>query len=398
MFIITVFLSIMGLIGTDIFVPSLPSIAQFFHQTQGHTQLTISLFLTGFAVSQLFYGPMSDYFGRKPPLIVGTLLFIIGSVTCIYATSFDWLCVGRIIQGVGVGAGLSLSRVILRDCYQGTALAIRSSKVGMCVALTPAVAPFIGGVLQQQFGFRSSFIFTLCYGLLILVLLLFFFKETIQHKNKNLTLRHTIIQYGALLKNWFFIRYVMISGLAFSAIILYANIMPFILQNQLKLSPIENGSIILLAALGICFGSFISTKTVAKVTPERLINLSLISFSFAGFLLILTHYLFGTLLIFLVPLIFLSTISCGIIFPNAIALCFSSIKCNIGIAGAIYGSLQVSIPMLANFLLNNIVNQNQALLGLFYFSIGVIGLSLCLNFRAFSFFRVIKSERAESPV
>ena len=384
MFIITVFLSILGLICTDIFVPSLPHIATFFHQTQGDTQLTISLFLAGFAISQLFYGPFSDYYGRRPPLIVGTLLFIAGSVVCIFATVFDWLLVGRVIQGIGVGAGLSLARVILRDCYQGTELAIRSSKVGMCVSLTPALAPFLGGVLQQQFGFRSSFIFMFLYGLLILTLLLFFFKETIHHKNKNLTMRHTVTQYGTLLKNRLFIRYVMTSGLAFSAIILYANIMPFIAQNQLKLSPVENGLVILLAALGICFGSFISSKTVAKLTPEKLVNMSLLSFAIAGFLLILTQTLFGTRLVFLIPLVFLSTISCGIIFPNAIALCFTHIKCNIGIAGAIYGTVQVSIAMITNFLLNTITYQNQDLLGMFYLGIGIIGILLCCNLQVFS--------------
>lgn len=379
MFIITVLISIMGLICTDIFVPSLPPIAQFFHQTQGNTQLTISLFLAGFAVSQLLYGPFSDYYGRRAPLVVGTLLFILGSIMCISATSFDWLCVGRIIQGVGVGAGLSLARVILRDSYQGTELAIKSAKVGMCVSLTPAIAPFFGGFLQQQFGFRSSFIFMLLYGLLILALLFFFFRETIQHKNKHLTVRHTVTQYGALLKNSFFVRYVMISGLAFSAIILYANIMPFIVQNQLKLSAVDNGLIILLSALGICFGSFISSKTVAKLTPEKLINMSLLSFSLGGFLLIVTHYFFGTMLIFLIPLVFLSTISCGIIFPNAIALCFSHIKCNIGIAGAIYGSVQISIAMITNFLLNAIPHQNQDLLGIFYLGIGMMGIVLCYS-------------------
>src|SRR3990167_4949881 len=386
MFIITVFLSILGLICTDIFVPSLPHIAAFFHQTKGDTQLTISLFLAGFAISQLFYGPFSDYYGRRPPLIVGTLLFIAGSVVCIFATVFDWLLVGRVIQGIGVGAGLSLARVILRDCYQGTELAIRSSKVGMCVSLTPALAPFLGGVLQQQFGFRSSFIFMFLYGLLILTLLLFFFKETIHHKNKNLTMRHTVTQYGTLLKNRLFIRYVMTSGLAFSAIILYANIMPFIAQNQLKLSPVENGLVILLAALGICFGSFISSKTVAKLTPEKLVNMSLLSFAIAGFLLILTQTLFGTMLVFLIPLVFLSTISCGIIFPNAIALCFTHIKCNIGIAGAIYGTVQVSIAMITNFLLNTITYQNQDLLGLFYLGIGIIGILLCFNLKIFRLF------------
>lgn len=115
----------------------------------------------GFAFSQLFYGPISDSVGRKPPLIFGVIIFIVASIICVEASTFDWLCTGRIIQGIGVGAGLSLARAVLRDCYQGTLLAIRTAKLGVFVSLTPAIAPFFGGILQQRFGFHSSFVLML---------------------------------------------------------------------------------------------------------------------------------------------------------------------------------------------------------------------------------------------
>lgn len=376
MFFITVLLAIMGLIGTDIFVPSLPSIAQAFQQTPNYTQLTISLFLASFALSQLCYGPISDRVGRKPPLIFGVLIFIIGSAICIHAHSFTCLCIGRIIQGVGVGAGLSLARVILRDCYKDAALAVKTSQIAIFVSLTPALAPFLGGILQQQFGFHASFIFMLCYGLLLLLLLVCCFQETIQHKDNRLTLRSTLNNYGTLLKNTFFIRYAMIAGLAFASIILYANVMPFIIQNQLKLSAVANGSVILIAALGISSGAFISSKIVRRVTSAQLVNYGLMIFVLCGLLLLITEHVFGTSLMSLVPLLFLITMACGFIFPNALTLCFSAIDCNIGIAGAIYGSTQTFISMLINFLLNTIAHQGQSLLGVFYLVIGLSGLAL----------------------
>jgi MFS family permease len=104
MFPIIILLAIMGLVGTDLFVPSLPDIASVFHESQNHAQLIISLFLAGFAASQLFYGPISDYTGRKPPILFGTLIFIIATIICAEATHFDWLCFGRMIQGIGAGA------------------------------------------------------------------------------------------------------------------------------------------------------------------------------------------------------------------------------------------------------------------------------------------------------
>lgn len=377
MFYTIILLAIMGLIGTDLFVPSLPQIASVFHQTQNYAQLTVSLFLSGFAVSQLFYGPISDRYGRKPPLVFGVTIFIIGSILCIFNfNSFAVLCLGRIIQGLGVGAGLSLSRVILRDCFSGTELAIKTSKVAIFVSLTPAVAPFVGGILQQQFGYLSPFLFMLFYGVLLMILLKTKFHETLNKKEKALTLKNVFYQYAKILKNTFFIRYAFIAGLSFSSIILYANMMPFIVQKQLQLTALENGSFILIAALGICLGAFISRFTVKKVSSKILVLMGLLLFTLNGFLLITSNVLYGTHLYFLIPFLFLITVGCGVIFPNALALCFSIVDTNIGIAGAIYGTLQILISMVINFLLNMITHQDQFLMGVFYLFIGLLGLMI----------------------
>jgi len=97
MFIMIILLAILGLVGTDIFVPSLPSIAQHFHLSMNVAQFTLSFFLASFSLSQLIYGPASDRYGRKPILLVGIFIFIIGSITCVFSHSFHLLCLGRII-------------------------------------------------------------------------------------------------------------------------------------------------------------------------------------------------------------------------------------------------------------------------------------------------------------
>lgn len=373
---IIILLAIMGLIGTDLFAPSLPNIAAHFHQSMNQTELTISLFLAGFAFSQLFYGPLSDRIGRKTPLLIGTGIFIIGSLMCCIAHSFFILCLGRIIQGLGVGGGLSLSRVVLRDLYHHTELAVHSSQLALFVSLTPAVAPFIGGSLQHLFGFRANFIFMLLYGLIVLILLLTCFKETNHHKDHTLTAKKAVMHYRTLLKNHLFMVYVIITGIAFSAIILCANILPFIVQNQLHMTAMQNGEILLLAALGICMGATISKKVVRRLGPEYMAFLGVTLLTGAGLLLVLTNWLGGTQLVFLIPLIFVSMIACGFIFPNALAAAFSHVHIKIGIAGAIYGSMQIFISMLANLLLNMIAYQDQTLMGLFYLSMGLVGFIL----------------------
>lgn len=378
MFVTMILLGILGLIATDLYVPSLPAIGQVFNQPLNHTQLTLSLFLVGFAFSQLIYGPISDRVGRKPPLFVGVVLFIIGSLICVFASTFEMFCVGRIIEGIAVGSGLSLVRVILRDRYEGSDLAVKSSQMGVFVAATPAVAPYVGGILQEFGGYKVVFWFLCAYGFLLLFLLTFCFKETIKYKHKTLGAKHVLVHYGELLRNFQFMRYVVIAGFAFGSVILYVNILPFVIQEQLHLSAQRNGEILLFAAFGLCLAAFVSSRIVKRYTSEKLVALGLGILTFSGVGLVVSGYCLGPNLIATMPLIFLVTFACGFIFPNALALAFAQINLKIGIAGAVYGCVQISISMLLNFLLNGIPHQGLILLGGFYGVLGILGLTLTL--------------------
>jgi len=185
-----------------------------------------------------------------------------------------------------------------------------------------------------------------------------------------------------LCKNQHFIHYAILAGLAFSAIILYANTMPFIIENQLHLGPSASGICLLLGALGICVGSFVSSKIVARTGSAKLIYIGLSLYCSMGLILLFTYYFIGTSLYSLLPCLFFITIGCGFIFPNALTLSFASIQSHIGIAGAIYGSLQTALSMLVNLFLNNLSTQNQMLLGSLYLIIGLIGLSLSASKRS----------------
>jgi predicted MFS family arabinose efflux permease len=376
MFLILVLLAVSGLMATDLFVPSLPSLALTFQQPMNHVQLTISLFLFGFAVSQLVYGPISDRVGRRMPVLVGVSLFLLGGLLCVFAPSFTWLCIGRILQGIGAGGGLSLTRVILRDLYSHTTLAIKSSQLGIFVCLAPAVAPCLGGILQAGFGYRGPFVFMVVYALVLLILLLTSFKESLQHKDTTLNLSNTLKHYGELLRNSLFMRYVTVAGLAFGAVILYANIIPFIVQNQLGLSAFQNGIILLGGALGLSLSAFIGSRVVERFGAHRLCIMGLLLLLISGAIFAGTGSLFQPHIFIIIPALFFTTLACGLLFPNALALAFSQVQVKIGIAGAVYGSTQIFITVILNFILNGMAHQTLLLLGGFYLIMACGGLIL----------------------
>jgi MFS transporter, DHA1 family, multidrug resistance protein len=144
-------LTSMGPLSTDMYLPSLPAIATAFSTDAGQVQLTLSVFLVGFALGQIVYGPVADQYGRKPVLLGGLILFVAASFGCMVATSIGWLIAARFVQAVGACAAVVLARAIVRDLHSAEDSARILSLMGAIMGLVPAVAPIVGAVLEQAF-------------------------------------------------------------------------------------------------------------------------------------------------------------------------------------------------------------------------------------------------------
>ncbi|HJN04834.1 MAG TPA: MFS transporter, partial [Alphaproteobacteria bacterium] len=136
-----------GEMATDMFLSSLPTLTDWFNTTTSRVQLTLSVYLVGFALAQLAYGPLSDRYGRKRPLIAGTALFVAASVACAFATSIEMLIVFRFFQALGGAAGYVICLAIIRDMHDRDAAATMLARMGTIIGIAPAIAPVIGGYL-----------------------------------------------------------------------------------------------------------------------------------------------------------------------------------------------------------------------------------------------------------
>ena len=148
-----------GFICTDLYLPSLPSIAHHFHTTISLTQLSVAIFALGYGIARLFYGLISDAVGRKKPLIFGLFICLAGCLICLFAQNIYILLAGRLIQGFGGGGSNILARIILRDRLEGSKLAKYNSYYSMACVSLMASAPLLGGYLQHYFDWQANFIF-----------------------------------------------------------------------------------------------------------------------------------------------------------------------------------------------------------------------------------------------
>lgn len=154
-------------LAIDMYLPALPAMAADLNRPNSHIQQTLTLFMLGYALCQLIYGPLSDRFGRRPVILFGMLLFSAASLACTLAQSLDQLLAARIIQALGGGAASVVVTALVRDLYRGEAAARVMSLVVMSMTLAPLLAPMVGGQILQMFGWRAIFMLLTLLGLLL---------------------------------------------------------------------------------------------------------------------------------------------------------------------------------------------------------------------------------------
>lgn len=223
--LLTVILACLGMIGAlaiDTYLPSMPAIGAEFAVGPVAVQQTLSVFLFTFAFMMLFYGTLSDSFGRRPVILVALSVYTLASVGAAWAPSFGWLLVFRALQGLSAGAGSVIGQAIVQDRFSGPQAQRMMSHIMMVFGLAPAIAPILGGWLHVTFGWRSSFVFLAVFGAAMILLVAKMLPESLPVEKRQAFHPGTIGRnYLMVLRNPQFVFLALSVGLAFSGLSLY---------------------------------------------------------------------------------------------------------------------------------------------------------------------------------
>jgi DHA1 family bicyclomycin/chloramphenicol resistance-like MFS transporter len=334
-------LTTVGPFTTDTYLPSMPAIREHFGVDMASIQLTLSLAFLGGAIGQLFFGPLSDRFGRRPVLIGGLVLYVSASVGCLLAQTIDQLICARFLQAFGSIAAPVLARAMVRDLHEREAAARVLSLMGIVLGLGPILAPIIGGVLQAAFGWHASFVFITVYGLALLGFVCVFLGESIRARDpeavRPLRLAQTAVQ---LLRSRVFLGYVLVNCCLFGGLGAYLSGISFVIVEVLGVPMPYFGVVFGAIMIGNISGYALSGRLVRRFGLDRMLEFATLGVALAGGALALFAFagIVHPVTIVLPMMAYMCSLALGA--PQAIAGALAPFPRSAGAASSLLGFFQ----------------------------------------------------------
>jgi DHA1 family bicyclomycin/chloramphenicol resistance-like MFS transporter len=377
MTIVLALLTSLGPLSTDLYLPSLPFIAVDLASSISRTQLTLSAFLFGFAAGQFFYGSLSDIRGRKPVLAGGLALFVLASLGCAAAPNIETLIACRFLQALGGSGPVVLARAMVRDLYEGRRAAQELSRMASIMGVVPAVAPVLGGFLQDAFGWRSAFFACFGFGALLTAAALAGLPETIRVRSQERFSLVTIVRgFGHLLRLPAYRAYVGLATLTYSGLFAWISGSSFILQGIYRMSEIAFGFSFLIVVLGYVAGTILAQRLVTRRGPERTVGIG-IGCLFAGGVAMVVLIAAGVSSPFavLMPMA-LYTCGVGLTLPPSMALAMAPFPDRAGAASSFLGLCQMGCAALVGAAVGSLLGTSAMPMALTIAATGTLALIL----------------------
>jgi DHA1 family bicyclomycin/chloramphenicol resistance-like MFS transporter len=335
----------LGPVTIDMYLPGFVSIEREF-ATRG-VEGTMAAFIGGLAIGQLFYGPISDRFGRKPPLYIGYVIYTIGSVGCAMAANMAMLTAMRVVQALGGCAGLVIGRAIVRDRCEPHEAARAFTTLTMIVALGPVMAPAVGGVVVAHFGWRATFVVQAVLGVLVMILMHKVLRESHNVRDTQAaTIREVLGKYAFLMRDRVFIAYSLLLGFAMASMFCYVTGAPLVITANYGLTPQQFGSLIGMNGFAFLTASILNMRALKSVGPERLLARYIWGAPLLGATLLVLSLLMKLPLWAIVSLQLPFFLCIGRVSPNVSALALAPHGRHAGTASALMGATQSGLTTL----------------------------------------------------
>ncbi len=336
----------LGPLATDMYLPAMPAMAEALQATPAQVQLTLSIYLVGFAGTQLVCGPLSDRYGRRPVLLGGFGLFLLASALCTVAPTIEVLLVGRFLQALGGAVGPVLGRAMVRDLYRPEDAGRILSQMASVMALAPAVAPLVGGLLLMALGWASIFAVLTGYALLMVLLIAFLWPEPLPLDRRQ-SIRPGVIlgNFRMLLGQRAFLGYTLTNAAAFSGLFAFLSGSSFVLIEFLGVSPPQYGLLFAVIVFGFLCGTLVSAR-LSHLGSARLIPLGvgLCLLGGCAMALLALAGVYHVLAVIPSHAVFLAGV--GIVMPQTMAGAIAPFPQCAGSASSLFGFIQMTAAAL----------------------------------------------------
>jgi multidrug resistance protein len=362
--------------ATDIYIPSLPTMAATMGVSSIQVQLTLSLFLISYGICQLFVGSVVDSFGRYKLSLICLVIFAISSVVVATCHNIYVIYLMRIIHGFTVGTIIVAKRAYFVDVFSGDQLKHYLSMFSIIWSTGPIIAPFLGGYLQTVFGWESNFYFLAILAAVMAVLEYIYSGETIRHR-AEFKIRQIAVVYVDMLRTASFTLGIVMLGLAYCMIMVYNMTGPFIIEHDLHLTPVIAGYSSLLLGFAWMVGGFLGKATINKPFFRKMFTNIFFQAAFVAAMLFsisLVENIYSLLFF-----AFLVHVTAGYIFNNYFTFCLGKFPKNAGIAGGLTGGINyVIVSFLSYGIISFLPAKDEQNLALSYLVITILSVLIML--------------------
>lgn len=365
-----------GPLSIDMYLPSLPLIADDLGAVQSEIQLTISSFLIGLFVGMLVYGPLSDKLGRRPLLLVGISFYLVASVACILASSAQWLIAFRFLQALGAASASVLARAIVRDLFPISEAARVLSLMHLVTMIATLIAPLVGGYLILLAGWRALFGVLFIFALVVLVFCIWKIPETHHGSSRGTSFAAVYKAYGNILLQPVAVGYILCMSLTFAGMFAFITASPFVYIDYFGVSPQAYAWLFSMNVGGIILLVSLNARYVGQWGTQRLLWLGASQAAVSGLVLFCaTLFDIGGLTLIVLALFSFVSVT-GVLGANCMASLLSRFPEQAGAAAGIAVATQFGIGALASGLVSGLHDGTPWVMG------WVIGLLGCGSFLA----------------